>query len=444
MNPGQTAATVTPAAPAAIHPSTGTTSDDSSLDASPDNINAPRPPMQRQIINLVLIMAAIVVPFLVFDARGALFMVLALMAIIMFHEFCHFFVARLCGMKVTEFFLGFGPRLWSVRRGDTEYGIKAIPAGGYVKIIGMSSLDVVPGSDEARTYRQQSWAKRVATIAAGPASHFFLAFWLLIAYFAWAGQPVGIQPQVGSVLVGSPAQQAGLLPGDRILSINGSPVRFFDDVATQIADHSGEALPVVVDRAGSTRTLTITPRVIADADAIRRPRIGVAASGTYVTERTSVAGAFPKAFGELGNSTRLTFEGIRGLVKPDRLRSYMSQVKSANTATGPVTQVEAETRPTSIIGMVQIGGDAAGRSKSELLLILVAINLGLGMFNLLPMLPLDGGHIVLATWEAIVSRAKGRRHFADMTKVMPFAAAFLAVLLVLGVSAMYLDVVRPL
>ncbi len=410
----------------------------------PEVVERPRPPMARQVINLVLIMAAIAVPFLVMNAGGALFMVVALMAIIMFHEFCHYFVARLCGMKVTEFFLGFGPRLWSFKRGETEYGIKAIPAGGYVKIIGMSNLDVVDGSDESRTYRQKSWGKRVATIAAGPLSHFFLAFWLLIAYFAWAGQPVGVKPTVGAVQAGSPALSAGMRAGDRILSVNGTKVRFFDDVASAIADHAGDPIPVVVSRNGTQTTLTVTPRTIRDANQILRPRMGVAASGAYVTERTSLAAAFPKAFSELGHSTRLTFEGLRGLVKPDRLRSYMSQVKSANTTTGPVTEVEAQSRPTSIIGMVQIGGHAAGRSWSELLLILVAINLGLGMFNALPMLPLDGGHIVLATWEAVVSKVKGRRHYADMSKVMPFAAAFLAVLLVLGVSAMYMDVVRPL
>jgi len=186
----------------------------------------------RQLAPVVGLLVAIVVAAVATQTFGVVGFVLAILAVVMAHEGGHFIAAKLSGMKVTEFFVGFGPRLWSMRKGETEYGVKAIPLGGYVKIIGMSNLerDIDP-ADESRTYRQQSYPKRMIVAAAGIAMHFVIA--VIVLTFAWS--VVGVPNYNGATTtVGdisrlsngqSPAQKAGFEVGDKIVSYDGVAVR---------------------------------------------------------------------------------------------------------------------------------------------------------------------------------------------------------------------------
>ena len=188
---------------------------------------------------------------------SVLAIVFAIVVSIFLHELGHFVVAKRAGMKVTEFFIGFGPRIWSFQRGETEYGVKVLPAGAYVRIIGMHNLEQVDPADEARTYRAQPYRKRLPVVLAGPFANFAIAFVLLFAIFVGWGQPNDERWTVDRVVAGSAADQAGLQPGDRIVSFNGEPVTDFTSLSDLIASSPGGTVTIDV-RARRPRQLSTT------------------------------------------------------------------------------------------------------------------------------------------------------------------------------------------
>ena len=184
---------------------------------------------RRSLLELLAVVVA-VVGLAVASGQVALLVVVAcLIVMVMVHELGHFLAAKRGHMKVTEYFLGFGPRLWSFRRGETEYGVKAFPLGGYVKIPGMTNLEEVPPEDEARTYRQQPFHARLLVALAGSAMHFLMAFVLLWVLLAWVGVPSTSEVEVQHLVPvdgrPGPAQVAGLRPGDILVSVDGRAVR---------------------------------------------------------------------------------------------------------------------------------------------------------------------------------------------------------------------------
>jgi RIP metalloprotease RseP len=208
-------------------------------------------------VRLSLIAAAVIAGGFFFGPY-VLIIIGALLISIVLHEFGHFFVARMSGMKATEFFVGFGPRLWSFRRGETEYGLKLIPAGAYVRIIGMNNLEEIDPADEPRSYRAQSAPKRVATVLAGPFMNLLIAFVLLFGIFLIQGRPSEDLWSVNGVLDPSAASEAGLLAGDTIVSVDGEPVGSFDDFAVLLDAKAGQQVDMVVSRDGQEQTLTPT------------------------------------------------------------------------------------------------------------------------------------------------------------------------------------------
>src|SRR3954471_977542 len=181
--------------------------------------------------------------------------VLTLPLIIMLHEAGHFTAAKRTGMKVTEFFIGFGPRLWSVKRGETEYGVKAVLLGGYCRIIGMTNLEDVAPEDEPRAYRSKGYFARVLVAAAGPAVHFVIALVLMFTILFIAGDTRNERAltKLDQVTVG--AKNAGLRAGDQLVSIGGKRITDWDQVAGAIEHHkAGDSLRFVVRRGGSTVT----------------------------------------------------------------------------------------------------------------------------------------------------------------------------------------------
>ena len=212
---------------------------------------------------LGLVVLALIAVAIVFHAIGVIVVVLALVVMVMLHELGHFVTAKLSGMKVTEYFFGFGPRLWSVRRGETSYGVKAIPAGGYVKIVGMTMLEDVDDADEPRSYRQATFPRRVLVAGAGSIVHFILAFVLIWCVLAFSGVSAPTAPQVTQLLsFGSkptPAQLAGFRPGDTVVSIDGHATPTFGALTAIIGKSAGKQLQVVVRRDGRLVHLIVTP-----------------------------------------------------------------------------------------------------------------------------------------------------------------------------------------
>ena len=193
-----------------------------------------------------------------FFGAYALLMILALIVSIVLHEFGHYWTAKRSGMKVTEFFVGFGPKIWSFQRGETEYGIKAIPAGAYVRIIGMSSLDEIDPVDEPKTYRQQPWRWRVLVASAGVIMHVVLAFILIWAVLVFNGREQETGWTIREVSPGSAAAAAGAQPGDRLVSIAGEQVSTFTDMTDIAEAHAGQSVAVLLERGDRQLASTVT------------------------------------------------------------------------------------------------------------------------------------------------------------------------------------------
>ncbi len=407
---------------------------------------------------------------------------------IMLHELGHFATAKWGGMKVTEYFLGFGPRLWSVRRGETEYGIKAIPAGGYVKILGMTNLEPVPAEDEARTYRQAPFWRRFSVAVAGSTMHFILAFLLLWSVYALVGTPTTNQVAVVSLSqaahVKTPAQRAGLEPGDVIVSVNGHKVTSIDQLSSEIKRSANRTLSVVVDRNGHEVTLHLTPvpasslagasssaprsaSASSSAPRIASPRIAsssappsAAPSGSQgevgiglssqlgpPLVRSNPITAVAQGGRELGHIVSASIVGIGQIFSPHGISSYVGQLVSPpaahSAAKGPAASTAGNSRLVSIVGAARIATQAAHAGIGDLLLVLADINIFIGIVNMFPLLPLDGGHVVIAIYERLRSQ-RGRPYHADAAKLLPATYAMFIFLIVVGVSALYLDIAHPL
>ncbi len=386
------------------------------------------------VVAVVLLTAVSVVtgnlPILIF--------VVGIIAMVMIHEAGHFVTAKWAGMKVTEFFFGFGPRLFSFRKGETEYGAKAIPLGGYVKIVGMSNIerDIDP-ADEPRTYRQQSYPKRMLVAVAGVLTHFVMAFFLLFLISAVIGIPQA-RPEVGSIsrleTGPSPAEQAGFQLGDRIVSVDGRPVERWETLPPYIRDNAGRPLTFVVERDGRQVTLTVTP---VDRDPSEGVSGFVGIGAAVYDEREDVLTSAGRAAQDVWNVTEASVKALGSFFTPSSLNDYAGQL------TGRSTDAGGDARFLSVVGVGRLAGQAADSGYFNLVYLLVVLNVFVGVFNLVPLLPLDGGHMAIATYERLRSRG-GRRYHADVSKMMPVAFAVVMVLVFIGVSALYLDITDPL
>ena len=410
-----------------------------------------KPPDSR--LTLLLFLGLV---FLLGRAGGwpLLIVVAAIVVMIFLHELGHYVAAKWSGMKVTEFFLGFGPKLWSFRKGETEYGVKAIPAGAYVRIIGMNNLEEIDPADEPRTYRAQTFPRRFLVGVAGSGMHFLQAIICLFLVLTVTGAPGGHIFQqdpnywrVREVVEGSPAASVGLQSNDRITSINGAPIDDFDDLRTFVSGRPGDEVTLGVDRGGQQLTVTTT---LADENGVGK--LGIAASDFPPSEKVGVVTAVPRAFSEFGTGVRESLSALGSFFSPSGLSNFASQVASGGGPTvdegdnapagGSGTSGNTD-RPVSIYGAAGLGSDLTRDGLYGFLGFFLTINLFIGIVNLMPLLPLDGGHVVIAMYERLRSR-KGRRYQVDVVKLLPLTYAVVMVLALLFVSTLYLDIVDPI
>jgi membrane-associated protease RseP (regulator of RpoE activity) len=383
------------------------------------------------ILLLGLIVLAIVRP----STIDTLAIIFGIVALIMLHEAGHYFTAKRAGMKVTEFFLGFGPRVWSCRRGETEYGVKAIPAGGYVRIVGMNNLEEVDPDEEARTYRQATFGKRLTVVVAGVSVNFILAYFLLFGAVAGQGIPK-LTTVVDEVVGESPAAAAGLQQGDQIVAVEGQRVEDWQDLPKTIEDRAGVPTRFTLERAGTLTELEITPRERSRTDS--SGFIGVSPRSVY--ERFSVVASLRESFVVMWDTTRATGEGLGRFFSPAGLERYSKNFTEEERPGSP----SSTDRPVSIVGIVDVGGELVGGNVWALLGLLGVINLIVALFNLIPLPPFDGGHAAVAIYEQIASKIRRRQVRVDYRKLIPVTALVLVVFLTLGLSAMFLDVRRIL
>ena len=452
---------------------------------------------------------------------GVAIVVVGLALSIGLHEIGHLVPAKLFGVRVTQYMIGFGPTLWSRRKGETEYGVKAIPMGGYISMIGMfppkkngsaartsgtgflsqlvppdaaaeapeaarkpgrmatmaedarqASADTIAVGEEHRAfYRLPVW-KRVIIMLGGPSMNLLIAI-VLFAILLMGFGAVQASTTVGTVSAcvlpatsdrqtceptdpAAPGAAAGLQPGDQLVSIDGTPVETWDQFTAVIQQSPGTPLQVVVERDGAEVDLVLTPalteRYVLDSDG----EIETDAAGQLVTQQVGFVGIGPA--GELVPQSASTVlptvgENIGGVVHlilnlPERM------VDVANAAFGPGER--DPNGPLSVVGVGRVAGEIASidtipvQSKiASMLGLLGSLNIALFVFNLIPLMPLDGGHVAGALWEGI------RRFFAklfkrpdpgpvDTARMMPLTLAVVAVLGAMSLLLIYADIVKPI
>jgi membrane-associated protease RseP (regulator of RpoE activity) len=393
------------------------------------------------------------------DLIGWVIFIVALLFSVMLHETGHFVMAKRFGMKCTRYFVGFGPTLWSTWRGETEYGIKALPLGGFVKIIGMHSLDDVDDpADEPRSFRRQPAWQRIIVLCAGSFMHFVLAF-LLIAGLALG---IGIEndntTQLGTVSAcvasstaqlnagtctsadkPSPAKLAGLRVGDQVTAFDGTPVTSWTQLGNLIRSKAaGSAATITVRRDGKTLTLHTTLAAVSGRSG---SYLGVAPGVVF-----SPASPF-RAVTYAGSSFEQVIVGSAKALAalPAALPKDFGKNRSS-TVGGQVT---------SVIGAANATGQAVAANVgwqykvSFVLLLIASLNIFVGAFNMLPLLPLDGGHVAVVSWERIrAAFARLRRRpdpgMVDMAKLLPVSFSIFMVLMVFMVVLILADIVNPL
>ncbi|HVE93403.1 MAG TPA: M50 family metallopeptidase [Acidimicrobiales bacterium] len=403
---------------------------------------------------LALVVGGLVAAAVFFGVWRTVAVMAAVILMIMLHELGHYVMARRAGMKVTEFFLGFGPRLWSIRRGETEYGIKAIPVGGYVRVIGMNNLDEVDPADEQRTYRAKGYLARLAMASAGSIVHFLLAFLLLVGIYAGTGvldsdkatatpviDEVSTTAQFGGQA--SPAAKAGLRSGDRLVALDGQPVRSWADVPAYIGPRVEQPIVLTIDRDGSRFDITV---VTASSKKVRNDEVATGLIGILPevdpgpVERVNPVVAAGRAGKQLVSLTGQTVTGLVRMFTPSSIGDYGDQL-----AGKPLSDPAAEgNRFLSPVGLVNLASDVSAIGLREVLMLLVLINVFVGMFNMIPLPPFDGGHVAVATYEAIRSKISGRRYQVDMNKLLPVAWGVIILLMLISVTALYLDIKNPI
>jgi membrane-associated protease RseP (regulator of RpoE activity) len=423
--------------------------------------SAPEPPIyETGGLRLALLIAAVAAAGLAFG-WPVLVVILGIVVMIFLHELGHYLTAKWAGMKVTEFFIGFGPKIWSFRRGETEYGLKVVPAGAYVRIIGMNNLDDVDPVDESRTYRQKSFPKRLLVVSAGSLMHFAQAFVLLVILLGVVGFPgrsLANPPdrapawKIDTVLRNSAAEEAGLREDDLIVAVDGQPVSRYDELSDALARAEvGEDVQLTVERSGVERTVEarLRPRPADEGGETGSPFLGVGTSKHFSDEPIGLGTAVVRAPGEMVRFTGQTFGAMAGFFSPRGISDFANNVGEANNpdsgsgGSGSGSSDDDNDRLISIIGVVQLGSQDVENRAAFLLALFFSLNMFIGIFNMLPLLPLDGGHAAVAIYERIRSRP-GRAYHADFAKLLPLTYAVVMGLVVLGVTAMYLDIVDPI
>ena len=374
---------------------------------------------------------------------GILAFVVALLVSVMIHEFGHYLTARKYGMRVSEFFLGFGTRIWSRKRGETEFGIKAIPAGGYCRIEGMTPDDEMPEGEEGRAFYRASAGKKLIVLGAGSFLHFVLGYLLLFILLAGVGVNQ-VLPVIDTVAPNSAAAAAGFQKGDEIVAINGDRNTKWQNQLDKIRNSEGKELIFTVKRDGMEMDISAAPRMTDIEDGTSRYVLGII--NEFGTKRlspvTSIADAAKLTW-------TFTSASAKALVQlPTKIPALWGQTFGG--------EERDENGLVGVVGVARVSGQVSSSGElttsqriGTFILIVASLNIFVGLFNLLPILPLDGGHMAVAIADAIrafFARLRGRPAPAaiDIKVLTPITAVVFVVLAALTVLLLIADIFNPI
>ncbi len=420
---------------------------------------------------------------------GVVVFVFGVVLSIALHELGHMYPAKKFGIKVTQFFVGFGNTVWSTKRGETEYGFKSIPLGGYVKLVGMlppakdadphevrktntglftqlvsdarnAEYEHVNDEDLDRLFYRKPWWQKLIVMAGGPTVNIIIAVFLFSVVFMGLGAltPTTTVSSVSDCAISAteegractaddpvaPARQAGLEPGDRILSFNGTTIDEWNELTTLIRANGNREATIEYERAGDTKTVTVdtsvTPRLDVD-DPTKTVNVGFLGVGPTEEMQRQGPGYVADVMGDYVSGTA---EAIVHL--PQRMVGVVKAAFGGERETnGPISVVGAS----RVAGELVTVDDPSWTERTQRVLVLLAgLNLFLAMFNFIPLLPLDGGHIAGALWEAIrrpIAKLRGRPDpgYVDVAKMLPVAYGVGALLMLMSVILIYADIVNP-
>jgi len=370
---------------------------------------------------------------------GILAFAIALLLSVMLHEFGHYITAKRFDMKVTEFFLGFGRRIWSFKRGETEFGIKAIPAGGYCRIEGMTPRDEMPIGEESRAFFGATTTRKLIVLGAGSFAHFLIGFLIIFMIFFGVGVNA-LLSDVSEVTPNSAAAAAGFQPGDKITAIDGREVTDWYIDAKAIANSDGKELTFTVLRDGEEISIVAAPTYLSSE---KRYMLGV------VTKIGIKREGFFTSLSESGRATVvLTCESAKALIAlptkvPQLIRqTFGGEARDPNGLVG-------------VVGAAGVSADVISSSKlnstqrlGTFFLLIASLNIFVGLFNLLPLLPLDGGHMAVAIADeirALFARLRGKPRPAgiDVNVLTPITMTVFALLAVLTAILLIADIFNP-
>lgn len=406
---------------------------------------------------------------------GIVAFVVALLISVTLHEAGHFLTARRFGMKASQFFVGFGPTVWSRTRGETEYGFKAIPAGGFVKIVGMTTLEEVDPADEDRAFWRQPVGRRVVVLSAGSFMHFVIAALLVFGTTVFLGVADSSQPVIAAPrpcmaqsitsattalpsgtpdasgacpagTIASPAFAAGLRSGDRITAAGGQQITDYAAFTKVVRASAGHLLTLVVQRDGHPVSLTLTPaRTTRPAldDVKVSQEVGAVGVGQDTTRLKHIGPV--AAVGETATQLKAILVG-----------TYDTLTTKLGTVSGVYSKHRDPAGFVGIVGVSRVSGEVfnapvpfASRLAGFLMLV-AGLNLFVGIFNLLPLLPLDGGHIAVAFYEQARDRIRrlfgyaGELKRVDLNKLLPLTYAVVIFFAAFTVFLMGADIVNPI
>jgi regulator of sigma E protease len=343
--------------------------------------------------------------------------ILVLGVLIFVHELGHFLVAKWSGVTVLRFSFGFGPRLFGVKWGDTDYCISLVPLGGYVKMLGEETDEEVTEDQLARSFSTQPLLKRAGIVLAGPMSNFALAIIIFTLVYAFSGIPQ-MTADIGTVNPGSPAEQAGVQPGDKVLAINDNSITTWEELSKNIEQAGERPLLLKIQRGEEVLLLHVKPAVNEVpnlfGEKISRAVIGVTASGKFTIREVNPLSAFNESIAQTVNLSKLFLLTIVKMIEG---------VVSLKTLGGPIL-------------IAQMAGQQASEGAINLIYFIALISVNLAVLNLLPIPVLDGGHLLFFSMEAILRRPIETRKIEFAQKIG------MVVLLVLMLFVFYNDIMR--